>query len=402
VKAPDRSKLLAEALTMVSRADGSVTTLRANGSTTPLDAAGRAELLAKAVAREQVRLEIDVMSYEQETGKPNRNHVRFRDGAMIKLGATGQGNPYLRDHRQGDVTARGGTVLKSKTEKAGDGWYRINQTIEVTEPAAVERALRGLMSSVSIGWNPIGPVLCSACDEPVFESCWHWPGDMVQEGEDQRPVEWIFTDAELVETSEVSVPGVPSAGITGIRAALAALSGSRELPTIGDDESQEQDRMSTKLLTALAAALSLAPTVGESEVTAAVEELAAKNRTLTAQLGVAEGERARLSTEVTGYRATEAKHAEDGYIATALANGQIAPVDEPAWRLLFKADPKMAAAEMAKRPNGCSTPVGLSRQSDRKVTEDAGAMSPTLVAMMRDMGLTEAEARTALAKGGAL
>ncbi len=396
-----RAKLYADALTLASRAEGTVLALRSNGVV--LDAASRDELLKKAVDREAVRLELDLESYEQAPGVHNRNHVRFRDGAMLRIGRTGRRNPYMRDHRQGDVTARGGTILESKTEQLGDGRYKILQTVELTEPGAVERALRGLMSSVSIAWNPIGPVKCTACNKPVLERgwCWHWPGDQVLAGDTTFIVEWEYDDAELVETSEVSVPGVPTAGITGIRAALAALSSGHEPPTIGDDESQEHDRMSNKLLMALAAALSLAPTVGEPEVTAAVEELAAKNRTLTAQLGVAESERTRLATEVAGYRATEAKHAEDDYIATALRLGQIAPVDEPAWRVLFGANRKAAELEMSKRPHGCSTPVGLPRQADKK---DAGtgtaALTATQLEMIGQMGMSEAEYRAALAKGG--
>jgi hypothetical protein len=400
----DRSKLFATALQLASRARGTLLALRAND--VDLDAGARSDLLAKAVAREEVRLELVLRSYEQETGKPNRNFVRFRDGAMLRIGASGAGNPFLRDHRQGDVTARGGTVLKSKTTKVDEGSYRIDQTVELVEPAAVERALRGLMSSVSIAWNPIGPVMCSACAKPVLERgwCWHFPGDRIRTGETEFTVEWVFDDAELVETSEVSVPGVPGAGVEGIRAALSALTGGEPLPFTGDEESQESNRtMKLTLLAALAAipALGLAATAGEDEALHAVNDALTERDQLAAKLEVADSERKRLAAEVATYRATEAQHAADEFIRLALAEGRIATVDEKAWRRLYAVDPKGAQADMADRPPGSATPVGLTRQSDKL----APAVGPEVLtdshrARIKEMGMTEAEYFEALRSQG--
>lgn len=197
-------------------------------------AAMRDELLAKCVAGEFVELDLTLLAYEQRAGVANRNYVRFRDGAMSKLGASGRGKPFLRDHNQFDVMSRAGRITKSGTEKTAEGGYELRMTTRLTAPWAVELALRDLLDSVSIGWLPTGPVECSACAAPIFTKCYHFPGDKLAEvTEDGKKklvrdragavtVEWVYTEAELIECSVCNVPGVPSAGIDEIRAALAA------------------------------------------------------------------------------------------------------------------------------------------------------------------------------------
>lgn len=194
----------------------------------------RDRLLAKCAAGEYVELDVDMLAYEQRAGEMNRNYVRFRDGSMIALGASGAGKPFLRDHEQYDTLARAGTITKSKTEKRSDGDYAIRMTARLTAPWAVELALRGLLSSVSIGWQPTGPVECSIHEAPVGTKCWCWPGDKMAESvvdgvkkyvrdrQGQLTAEWIYTSAVLKECSVCNVPGVPSAGIDGVRAALSA------------------------------------------------------------------------------------------------------------------------------------------------------------------------------------
>jgi hypothetical protein len=215
-----------EALKLLARAPRAVTLsfVLAGGSDRPSQAQ-LDELLAKAVARERVELDLVVHAYEQTPGQPNRNGVRFRDGMMRALGRSGRGNPFLRDHQQRDVTARGGTILESDTVPLEGGGYAIKQLVRLTDPSAVERALRGNMSAVSIGWNPTGDVVCSHCGTPVLEDCWHWPLDVLETEQGTVTIEWVFTEAELLETSEVSIGGVPNAHVEDIRAALS-ISGS--------------------------------------------------------------------------------------------------------------------------------------------------------------------------------
>lgn len=213
-------------------APSSVTELRAGGAS--LTESGRAELLAKALSGELVEVEVDVLAYEQ-SAQPNRKFVRFRDGLMSKLAASGKGTPVLRDHEQGNMLAKGGVVVASRVEKRGDGDYAIMQTHKLMAPWAVELAARGLLDRVSIGWNPTGPITCSACSTEVFTECYHLPGDRVAEdgarasggkrfvrkADGPITVQWVFTDAELIETSHVPIPAVKGAGVEQIRATLS-------------------------------------------------------------------------------------------------------------------------------------------------------------------------------------
>lgn len=355
-------------------------TLRAGGS--PVTPAMRDEMLAAIAAGKHVELELDVLAYEQRTGERNRNNVRFRDGAMTSLGRSGTGKPVLRDHEQDDSMAVAGRIIASSTEKRGEGDYAINQTWRLTAPWACELALRDLLSTASIGWNPTGPVMCSACNSPIFSVCYHCPGDTLSEktGEDGTKrlvrdpkgsvvVEWIYTSAELVETSIVPVPAVPSARIEGIRAALSAHDGGIRPP--GDDI------MDPKLL----ALLGLAATAGVPEVLSTVEALkrdaaevgalradAAELKIVRAELGVANQELATLRTE-------KRQSACDSFIAGALASGRIGKADEASWRALYELSSDRATTLMAERAEGTATPVGLPRASEQPIagTPPAGA-----------------------------
>src|SRR5690349_17218474 len=74
-----------------------------------LDGAKRDELLGKAVRGEYVELVLDnVLAYVQ-TPAPNRNFVRFAEEALDALARSAVGRPWLRDHRQHDSSAVGGT-----------------------------------------------------------------------------------------------------------------------------------------------------------------------------------------------------------------------------------------------------------------------------------------------------
>lgn len=344
---------LAVSVASRSAVSSGVLTLRANGK--PLAAPDTDALLAKAVARERVELELDVLAYEQGQRDSdgnrlhNRNHVRFRDGALMKLGRTGKGTPFLRDHRQTDSSARGGTVIESWTEKVDDeGHYRLRQTVRLSEPAAVERALRGLMSAVSIGWRPTGPVLCTACKTEIFEDCWHFPGDVADDG---AVVEWEFTEAELAETSEVPVPGVQTAEIDGIRAALAATAPINRgaAPRQGDDMSN---------LATIATHLGLAATAGESEVSAAVAATLTERNALREQLAGAQRRVAEVTAQLGVHEAAAALQAENAFIAEAIAAGKVTlGAHEQSVRAYFRTSPEGARTLMAAAPR--ITPLGV-------------------------------------------
>lgn len=344
-----------------------------NSSGTALGPEKRNELLAKLAAGEHVEIEIDVYAYEQRTGERNRNSVRFRDGAMSELGRSGKGTPFLRDHAQYDSLAKGGVVLASSTEKRGDGDYAVHQTVRLSAPWAVEMALRGLMDSVSIGWRPTGPVMCSLCDEPVFQQCWHFPGERYREELANKTkryvydatgdivVEWIYTKAELVETSVVNVPGVPNARIDDVRASMfASLAAHNPGLRAGEQPTKETGM---KFPPELLKLLGLADTASADEVLAAVTHKLSAAAADKSELAIVQKELSVYKTEIDKLNADKRKAAEDKFIDEALKSGRIGKGDENAWRELFALSAERAEKLMGERQPGLSTPVGQPRQA---------------------------------------
>lgn len=199
-------------------------TLRARGASKDLEGADREQLLADAVAGKDVRLVAEALTFIQRD-MPNRNMTRFKPGILRRLAKSFVGMPFLRDHRQEDSLARGGTILASELVDVADGEKGFRQTIELSAPWAVEMALRGLLDRFSIGWHSAEGTVCSICEEPmstfwgfVFSECDHMPG----EGYDGTVCQLMFTSAEGVEVSAVTVPAVVGTELEEIRAALAA------------------------------------------------------------------------------------------------------------------------------------------------------------------------------------
>jgi hypothetical protein len=349
--ADERGKAIQEAF---AGATGHVLELRAGGVAVADDR--RAALLAAAVAREAVEIELDVLAFEQRPGERNRNCFRFRDGAMMNLGRTGKGTPFLRDHDKWSVDAISGEVIESKTVKVAEGHYEVRQTVRLTEPSAVERALRGNLKAVSIGAMPTGPVLCSLCGTPIFEDCYHWRGDEVDVDGQAVVIEWIYTEAELVETSEVPIGAVPRAGVQTIRAAIAAAGNAN-----GGRGPQEHSEMKNRA--AIVAKLKVAGLVTSAEPT---------DEEIGAALDQLLGDHAEL--QLVQHQATaQAQTAEDRFIADGLASGRILTADVDVWRSSFRASPDRAQALMAKRPANCATPVGQPPQRERAEPTDQEA-----------------------------
>lgn len=368
--------------------DSSAMVLRAAGGgsiTTEL----RDQLLAKCAAGEYVEIEVDLLAYEQRAGEHNRNFVRFADGALTALGKSGKSTPFLRDHNQHDSLSKAGKVLASATEKRAAGDYAINQTARLTAPWAVDLALRDLLSAVSIGWRPTGPVLCSACGVQVFTKCWHVPGERLREREDEDGrkrkvhapdgdivVEWVFTKGELVETSFVPIGGVPNAKFDSIRAALSAHVPEfrAALAPDGEDLAEENPM---KHHAALVATLSLAATASEDEVPAAVSAVVRERDTLRSELGIANADVARLSAIVETHQAAEKKTAEDEFVRAAIATGRITLADEPAWRDLYQLDAARATKRMGERKAQSATPVGAPLASAAPVPAADPTVAPS-------------------------
>lgn len=378
--------LLAKHLPVQLRSSiGSIVEMREVGAKVAIAAARRDELLEACAANRHVEIEVDLLAYEQKSSEQNRNCVRFRDGAMVELGRTGKGTPFLRDHNQYDSLSKAGAITASSTEKRAEGDYCIRQTVKLTAPWAVEHVLRGLMDAVSIGWRPTGPVMCSACNAPVYTKCWHWPGDRLVEKDDEGGgkrkvrqadgpivVEWIYTKAELVETSMVNIGGVPAARSEEVRASmLTSLSAGnpslasgweQEALTLFGNDAEEKTNMDPEKLEELKKTLGLAATATLDEVLAAAKTA----RTNAAELAVKTKELSSIEAKIAVLETDKVKRDEDAFIASALASGRIAKGDEDQWRALHAADPKRAGELMAKRPDGASTPVGTPMQSATK------------------------------------
>jgi hypothetical protein len=242
--------------------------LRAGGAS--LSAADRAKLLADLRAGAgPAKLTLEASVFHQ-TADPNRNFVRFKPSVLRRMAKTFEGMPFLRDHAQRDLLARGGTILASSYDGA-EGLGTIHQTIELVKPWAIEAALDGTISTFSIGWNNTGPVVCSLCEAPyersffgAYPTCQHLPGDVVEAKDGaKQTAEMLVTGAEGVEVSAVSVPAVVGTGVEQIRAALAA-SRVRAVLAIHHEE---------KPMKSIATKLGLAESADEATILAAVEKI---------------------------------------------------------------------------------------------------------------------------------
>ena len=385
-----------------------VVELRAGGAA--ITPSRRDELLAQVAAGSYVELEIDLLAFEQETGKRNRSFVRFREGALVAFGRSGKDTPLLRDHEQGDLLARAGTVISSSTTKVAEGHYQIRQVAKVTAPWAVEALLRGTLDRFSIGWNPTGEVLCSACNKAIFSRCYHFPGDRLSEQTDENGgkrmvrdragsvvVEWIYTEADLVETSAVSVPAVPTAHIEGIRAALAAL-GPVGDELFGADDAPKKDTMLKSKLIAL---LALAATAGEDEVLTAVESQRERLRLTEGQRDELAKKTAELAARQAAQDAASAKQAEESFIEGAVRARKLAPGSklESDLRRYFALDQKGARELLDGMPE--TTLVGAPRQSGGPdPTPHAGDVLAQVDAGLKQVGATPEGVRKVLAALG--
>lgn len=325
---------------------GQVLAARATVEGTSLTSEQRDQLLEACKAGAHVELYIDILAYEQRDGESNRNYVRFRNGAMTALGRSGVNSVFLADHNQREVSARGGTIVASRTERRGPGDFAVLQTVKLTAPWAVEAALRGLMDRFSIGWSPQGDRLCSICATSIMR-CAHWPGE-VYEG---KTCEIIFQAAELIETSSVNVPAVPGAQIEGIRAALTAAKGGA-LPR------KETHMDDPKLL----AMLGLAATASEAEVTKAVESLQERLKLAEQQRDELAARTVEADRKVAEFEAVLAEQGADRFVADAIRDGKVTPGDHAdAMRAFYLKDHAAALAMLASMP--VVTPVGVARQT---------------------------------------
>ena len=322
----------------------------------------RDELLLRVASGVHVELYLSILAYEQNDGEPNRGFIKLRPSAFSGAAKSAIGRPFLRDHLQAQTLATGGKIVESKSEKRGDGDYAIHMTVKITAPWAVEMALRDLLSFVSIGLRPVGPVLCSVCGTEVFTQCSHWRGDSIvtKAGAPEQICEWIYTAAEIVELSTVPVPAVVGACIESIRAELSALQ-------LGTTPNKDREM---KNLPLLLAALNLAATASEDEILSAVEAHNKKLQVAETKLSISGGDLTAALAERDALLAEKTERDAKAFIDEAIGLGKITAADVPTQTKLYSLDKEEAIKLMAERKPGSATPVGRARQA-------APAVEPT-------------------------
>jgi hypothetical protein len=364
--------------------------LRAAGDEESLTKAQREALLADVRGNpgSTAKIRIEAVTYLQADGAPNRNHVRFREGAMRAIAKSFRGAPFLRDHNQREMLARGGTVVDSQLVEREDGSKGFVQTIELTKPWAIEAALDGTLDRFSIGWRATGPVTCTICSAE-FESgffglaptCDHEPGQTYEvRGGAQRLCEAEFSAAEGVECSGVSVPAVADTGIESIRVALAA--GDPELLRAFTSAIQEKESS----MKAIATALGLAATVDESTILAEVEK---RNALLDAE------RKARVEAEahLAAAREAAAQARRTELAARAIREGKVIPGSPMAGTIERLALTSLECATDLVDQLPRLTPVGqglLSAQPPAPV-DSAAALSETDRKVCAQLKLTPAQ-----------
>lgn len=374
-----------------------------------LAATEQKDLLEKVRAGEHVELDVEAVTYIQRDA-PNRNFIRFKKAILGRLAKSGKGNPFLTDHNQHSVLARGGTITKSSAQRNAAGETEFAQVFHLVKPWAVEGVLDGTIDRFSIGWSPTGPITYAHNGEPLEDWPRYWPGDTIELDGETIVVEWEFSAADLVETSAVNVPAVTGTGITGFRAALSAhLGGTPPIPP-------EEQRMKKVFK-----ALGLSADAAEESVLAAVEKLE-HDRGAAAKL--AEDAELKLKAECEAHERTRAQLAEHEQRAAATAATQldtaIAKLYEEG-RLLKvqkgegRAEPDAAEAtyreihaklgqkafDVAAARLPAKVPAGRQAgDEDPTPTLAVGEFSERMVKRLAEMGMTPEQYRKNMERGG--
>jgi hypothetical protein len=169
--------------------------------------------------------ELDELSFRAVTFKatyPNANCLRFRDEDLDRFAASYAGQPFLRDHEQHTLAARGGTITACELE--GNQFVT---DVRLTVPEFIGAFLNQTIDRFSIGWNYTG-VTCSVCGASwMGAECNHWPGRKYPvKNENGRTVqvlcELIFEGPTGKEISAVNTPAVAGTGVRGMLADLVA------------------------------------------------------------------------------------------------------------------------------------------------------------------------------------
>ncbi len=373
----------------------------------------RKELITRVRAGEHLELELSAITFRQKDGHPNRNGLRFKASKLGKIARSWKGKPALVDHRSWSSSARIGTILDSELVELADGWAGFRQTLRVVKPEAVISVLDGTLDRFSVGWDPTGPVICTAHNSPVFEKCRCWPLDRVALDAGEVIAEYEFTSAEGDETSAVNTPAVAGTKIEDVRAALAA----RLSTPTRTKESERQAMPFPKL----AAALTLAALTetDDERAAASVEEIkrgklaaetardAYKQRAESAEAELAAERKAKAELEASALAAKLDAVIEGAYRAGKLtaahdAAGKRTP--DPGEAAIRKMGAVLGVAELEAYVATLPTKVPLGQRRDElAAVEPAGPVPDAVLASTaRQLGLDpkDVAANAALAAGG--
>lgn len=190
----------------------------ADGGRLALDVERKRELRSRLAAGELDELVFDATVFKAKY--PNANYLRFQDEDLEVFATSFVGQPFLRDHDERHIEARGGII-----RGAGLAGREFTQRVALTVPRDMEAFLNGQIDRFSISWYWTPPI-CSVCGhEWLSRDCEHWPGQKYavgDQGKKQELCELIFVKPRGKETSAVNAPAVDGTGVQGVLAELMA------------------------------------------------------------------------------------------------------------------------------------------------------------------------------------
>lgn len=286
----------------------------------------RGQMIEAVRGGKHLALAVTATTWRQRPA-PNRRGLRLDPSKLADRVGSWKGKPFLVDHNTYRVMeAAKGTILSSKLIEESPKVHSFEQTLEVVKPDAVIGILDRTLSSFSISWFALGPVMCSVhgVDLASPDSCGCWPLETVMVDGKPQIVQYEFTDYGGKETSGVVVGAVQDTSVDEVRAALSAelhLHPSRPRPPKESKKMAAFNRLATALKLA-----ALSESDEDAAVTA-VTTLQTRAVTAEAELGLQRAEVTRLTTE----NARLAKEVEvagaaalDGLIEGAYKSGKLA------------------------------------------------------------------------------
>lgn len=296
-----------------------------------LEDKARVELITSIRGGQHIELTVKAKTFRQRDGSPNKNYLRFKKERLGAIASTFKGQPMLLDHNKWSQRFRMGSIAESEGSEGGHGWFNFDQTLHIVKPEGVISTLDGTIDRFSIGWHPLGTVVCTAHGEDIMKrgSCFRrgdcYPGRRVEVDGEPKIAEYEFQNAEGIEVSAVNVPAVTGTRIEDVRKALAL-----ELGIALDHATERDEGMAFVKLAAILGLAALNDN-DEDRAVAAVGKLQADLTSTNAQLAVykerAESAEASLATE-RKERETETKTRLgsdiDACIERAYSDGKLA------------------------------------------------------------------------------